>query len=330
MGERQVVRQAPGRFRVSRRMIARIGLGAAGLMAIVFLGVGAVAANLLTLPQRVFDSSLNPGRYGLEYEDIRFPARGDELRIAAWYVPSEEKQRAVILVHGRDNSRSNGFVDQFASLANVLHESGYSVLLIDLRGHGESDDARYTFGVKERQDVLGAVDWLQARGYPPGKIGVLGYSLGAASVIGAAAEEKDIGAIWIDSAFADVNPVIEGAWEVDSGLPQLFLYPTKWMIRLLYGYDITVSRPVDEIGAIAPRPIHIAHCQEDKLIPISHMDQLLAVAQNAQTWVIQNCDQATLAEPILPEKYNNHAIGYNIQPREYEEKLIQILNANLK
>ncbi len=42
----------------------------------------------------------------------------------------------------------------------------------------------------------------------------------------AAAEEEDIGAIWIDSAYADVKPVIEHAWEVDTGLPQVFLYST--------------------------------------------------------------------------------------------------------
>jgi predicted acyl esterase len=71
------------------------------------------------------------------------------------------------------------------------------------------------------------VDWLEGRGYQPGKIGVLGYSLGAASVIGAATEEPDIGAIWIDSAFADVETVIEGSWQQESGLPQVFLQSTR-------------------------------------------------------------------------------------------------------
>jgi uncharacterized protein len=315
---------------VKRKVFAWIGLGLVALLAIGFLGIGAVAANVLTLPKRVFDPLLNPGTYNLKYEEVRFPAREDGLQIAAWYIPSEENQRAIILVHGRDNSRTNGFVDQFVPFANVLHESGFSVLMIDLRGHGESDDARYTFGVKERLDVLGGVDWLEARGYLPGSIGVLGYSLGAASVIGAAAEDEDIGAIWIDSAFADVKPVIEGAWEVDSGLPQVFLYSTEWMVRLLYGYDITASRPVDEIGKIAPRPIFLAHCKEDRMIPISHMDQLLAVAKNTQTWVIQNCNQNTLEKAIVPEKYNNHAIGYAIQPREYEQKVIQFFNDTLR
>lgn len=315
---------------VRAKKLARIGIGIIIFPLIVYLVIGAVAANMLTKPQRVFDHALNPGVYNLEYEEVRYPARGDGLQIAAWYIPSEDDQRAIILVHGRDNSRTNGFVDQFVSFASALHESGFSVLMIDLRGHGESDNARYSFGIKERQDVLGGVDWLEARGYQPERIGVLGYSLGAASVIGAAAEEEDIGAIWIDSSFADVYPIIEGAWEVESGLPKVFLYPTKWMVRLMYGYDITASRPVDEIEKIAPRPIFITHCKADKLIPISHMDQLLAAAQNTQSWVIQNCDQNTLGKVLLEEKYNNHAIGYCIQPEDYGQKVIQFFDENLE
>jgi fermentation-respiration switch protein FrsA (DUF1100 family) len=319
-----------GRFRVKRKVFVWITLGVIAFLLIAFLGIGAVAANQLTQPKRVFDPSLNPGTYHLEYEEFRLPARGDGLQIAAWYIPSEQNQRAIILVHGRDNSRTNGFVNEFVPFASTLQEAGFSVMMIDLRGHGESEDARYTFGINERRDILGAVDWLEAQGYLPGRIGVLGYSLGGASVIGAAAEEQDIGAVWIDSAFADVKPVIEGAWKVDSGLPQVLLYPTEWMIRILYGFDITASHPVDEIGNIAPRPIFIAHCKEDKMIPISHMDQLMAAAQNTQTWIIQNCDQKTFGKEIVPEKYNNHALGYNLHPIEYQQKVIQFFNLNLE
>ena len=109
-----------------------------------------------------------------------------------------------------------------------------------------------TFGITERDDVLGAVDFLQERGFQPGSIGVLGVSLGSATSIGATAEEPAIGALVVDSAFAEVHPVIQEQWRGASGLPNLFLAPTRWMIRLMYGYDLAASRPVDEIGGIAP------------------------------------------------------------------------------
>lgn len=299
------------------------------LLIVVYFGIGAVAASQLTMPKRVTDP-INPGTYNLKYEDFYLSARGDGMQIAAWYIPSEQNQRAIILVHGRDDSRTHGFVDQFVPFAKSLHESGFSVLMIDLRGHGASADSRYSFGIKERRDVLGAVDWLEARGYQPGKIGVLGYSLGAASVIGAAAEEQDIGAIWVDSAYADIKSIIERNWNKEIWLPKAFYYSMKWMIQLLYGYDLTTSRPIDEIGKIAPRPIFMAHCKEDDMIPISHMDRLLAVAQNTQTWINPLCDQHTIGKDLVPEKYNNHAIGYYFQPDEYSQKVVRFFNESIK
>ncbi len=329
MGKKAVTTRPFGAFRISARVFVWIGVGLVVLLAVAYFGIGAIAASQMTLPKRVFDPALNPGVYDLKYEELRIPARTDGLQIAAWYIPSEENQKVIILVPGRDNSRSNGFGNQFVSFANTLHRAGFSVMMIDLRGHGESQDARFTFGIKERRDILGAVDWLEARGYPPGKIGALGYSLGAGAVIGAASEEPGIGAIWIDSAYADFKTVVDHSWVTDSGLPKVFLYSTAWMNQLLYGYDILASRPIDEIGAIAPRPIFLAHCQKDNLIPISNMDRLLAVAKNTQTWVITNCDQHSVGKTLGPEKLNNHALGYNVQPEVYEQKVIQFFKESI-
>jgi dipeptidyl aminopeptidase/acylaminoacyl peptidase len=316
--------------RRKRRIFLWIGLSLIILLVIAYLAIGAIAASQLTLPKRVFNPDLNPSMYDLAYEEIRYPARNDGTQIAAWYIPSGENEKVIILVHGRDNSRTNGFCDGFVAFANDLHKAGFSVMMIDLRGHGESSDSRFYFGIKEYQDILGAVDWLEAHEYQPGKIGVLGYSLGAASVVYAAAEGEDIGAIWIDSAYADVKSVIEGSWVSESGLPQVFLYSAEGMIRLLYGYNVTTSRPIDQIGEIKPRPIFIAHCKEDNMIPISHMDELQSAAQNTQTWVITNCDQHTQGLDLVPENLNNHAIGYSLQPEVYTQKVIQFFSESLE
>ena len=104
------------------------------------------------------------------------------------------------------------------------------------------------------------------------------------------------------------------------------------MVRVLYGFDIAASRPIDDVGKIAPRPIFLAHCQEDNLIPISHMQRLLEVAQNTQTWVIPDCDIHTLsaAPADFPEAFNNHAIGYPLNPDEYLQKVTQFFDQNLE
>jgi pimeloyl-ACP methyl ester carboxylesterase len=322
-----------GSSRAKWKVFMWIGLGVVIFVALAYLGVSAYAASVLTKPERNIDKvKYNPGVYGMEYEEFTFPARVDGLNIAAWYIPSKENQRVIILVHGSNNSRTNGFLDKFVEFASNLHKAGFSVMMIDLRGHGESPDVRFTFGVKERRDVLGAVDWLESRGYQAGKIGVLGYSLGAGSIIGAAAEEPDIGAVWADSLYADFKPVLEQGVPKAVGLPKILVPAVEVMVKLFYGYDITASRPIDEIGKIAPRPIFLAHCQNDGLIPISNMEQLLRAAPYAETWTIANCDvhTAEVQPEGFSEGFNNHAIGYYLNPEEYISKVIRFFDENLK
>ncbi len=314
-------------------MIIEVIIGSLVFLLVVFLAITIILANALTKPTRSIDKiKYNPGVYGLEYEEFTFPARQDGLKIAAWYIPSQENHRAIILVHGYNDSRTKAFLNQFVRFASELHAAGFSVMMIDLRGHGESADARFTLGIKERWDVLGAVDWLERRGYQPGKIGVLAYSLGAGSAIGAAAEEPDIGAVWADSLFTEIKTSLEAGVSSVYHMPKLLIRFGVAMVRILYGYDLLADHPIDEIGKIAPRPIFLAHCRCDRLIPVAQMEQLAAAAQNSQTWIIQNCDAHALSEPVadLPEIFNNHATGYALNPAEYAQRAIRFFDENLK
>ena len=299
------------------RIALWIFFGVIGLVVILYFTVGVVAATQLTLPKRVFDPEANPGKLGMQYEDVTFPARTGDATIAAWYIPSEDNDRAVIFVHGRDDSRTKAFAGHFVEFAKAFHEKGISVLMIDLRGHGESSDGRYTFGLRERRDVMGAVDWLEGRGYQPGKIGVFGYSLGAASVIGAAAEEEDIGAIAVDSAFAEILPVLQRNIQKETGLPKIFILPTMWMTQLLYGYNLADARPVGEISKIPPRPLMLIHCDADAMIPIQNMQDLLREVPGTPSWTIPGCE---------------HALAYKEPGNrpEYDRRLTDFFLASLK
>ena len=188
-----------------------IGLGIIGFAIVVYLAVGMIAANQLTRPVRRFDPTNHPGTRGLGYEEVRYSPRSGDLEIAAWYIPAAESKQAVILVPGRDDSRTKGFDDHFVDFAAALQRAGLAVLMIDLRGHGQSGDGRYTFGLKEREDVIGGVEWLKEHGFQAGRIGVLGYSLGSAACIGAAADDPEIGAVVSESGYAEIRSLIEFA-----------------------------------------------------------------------------------------------------------------------
>jgi pimeloyl-ACP methyl ester carboxylesterase len=307
----------------SHSRLGRI-LGISGMVLVVlliagYLAIGAIAADKLTLAQRLFTDD-TPQKHGMSYEDVSFPARVDGLKIAAWYIPADvsqtaDKSPAIVMVHGWNASRTNAFNQHFLDLAQALHQAGFSLLMIDLRGHGQSADSHFTFGRLERRDVLAAVDYLLARGHQPGKIGLIGTSMGAASVIGAAAEDQAVGAVATDSLFAEIYPVIEGLWVQQSGLPMIFLYPTRWMYYVENGYDLASAKPITEIGQIAPRPLLLISCQKDTYIPAEQFQRLQQAAPWAQTWSVQEC---------------RHAEIYEFVPQEYNQKMVSFFEAGLE
>ena len=279
------------------------------LLLAAYLAIGAIAANKLTVAQRLFTDK-SPDTYQMAYEEVQFPAQIDGLEIAAWYIPAEavdppvqlQNQPVIVMVHGWNASRTQAFDQHFLELAKDIHQAGMSVLMIDLRGHGQSADSRFTFGRLERRDVLAAVDWLVERGYSPEKIGLLGTSMGAASVVGAAAEYPTIGAVVTDSMFAEIYPVIQGLWKKQSGLPMIFLYPTRWMFWLMNGFDIASSRPIDEINKLSDRPLLMIHCKLDTDVPLEQHLRLAEAAAWAETWVVEPCQHSEIYDD-MPEAY---------------------------
>lgn len=236
----------------------------------------------------------DPGTFNLAFEEVRFPSREDELQIAGWYIPNPGAEQAIILVHGRNASKQNAISGKLPQLAAELHHAGLAVLMIDLRGHGESEGVRYTFGVLERRDVLGGVDFLQGQGFAPGRIAGLGISLGGAAVIGAAAQETAIGAVVVDSAFADINALVEPNWKTESGLPMFFLPGVYMMWQLMMGFDLREVKPVSELRQIPPRPILILHSQTDEIVDVDQAYVLKKGVPEAGLVILDGCNHAEL------------------------------------
>jgi dipeptidyl aminopeptidase/acylaminoacyl peptidase len=294
-----------------------------GVTVLTFGVISTLAAHWLTMPQRhPLAAGKTPGDLGVAFEEVRFPAHGDGVEIAGWFIPSGGSRRAIVLVHGKDANRTreldldlgDDVPGEFPDLAVALSRRGFSVLMIDLRGHGQSGHARFGFGRTERLDVLGAVDWLVARGFRPGRIGVLGISMGAATSIGAASEDDRIGALVADSSFAELASLVETHWTSETHLPALFLPVTKWLGKHSFGCDLDAARPVDEIGAIR-RPILLIHGDADPITPAQHARRLKrAAGSSAELW-----------EPHS----DRHAGVYFVNPRVYLDKVAEFFARHL-
>lgn len=93
---------------------------------------------------------------------------------AEWLAPMHPAP-AVVLVHMLTRSHRD-----WDAAAEALNASGFGVLSLDLRGHGESSGSWAAGLAPLQQDVQAAADWLKSRSdVLSGRIGIAGASLGA-------------------------------------------------------------------------------------------------------------------------------------------------------
>ena len=126
----------------------------------------------------------------------------DGLTLRGWYLPTSERRRLIVLVHGMWSSWL-----EMAALGRDLHHRGYDVLLFDLRGHGQSDPSRLTLGNRERADIRTVMDWAELEGFSRDRVGWLGYSMGASTLLLEAAHNPSIQVAVIDSPYGNLPEV---------------------------------------------------------------------------------------------------------------------------
>jgi len=208
------------------------------------------------------------------YQNVTFRS-ADGLTLKGWFVPSQNGA-TFIFVHGHGGTRQGQLDD-----AGILVQQGYGALLFDLRNSGKSEGNVTTFGLLEVNDVRGAVDFVLAQpGTDPNRIGLLGQSMGGATVIMAAARITEVRAVAALSAYTSMEDNIETGVENLAGLPSFPFAPLViFWGELEARIDIQQVEPVAEIASISPRPILIAHGERDDLIPVENAHALYAAAQ---------------------------------------------------
>lgn len=275
-----------------------------------YLAMLIVVAHLFTTPRRVTPPSPPAGTQD-EVARVQFFARNDTVHLTAWYLPAPSATSAVIFVHGRDGCRGDELRSDTFRLAQRMVSHGMSVVMLDLRGHGESDRARLTFGRRERHDVLGAVDFLLARGYQPSRIGVLGASMGGASVIAAAAEEGAIGAMVTDSSYADLGDVLRAQFTRLTRLPTCCLSGALMVARLMTGEHLTRNSPQQNMRRMGGRPSLVIHSENDPFVSVDHA-HALAGAGNAQLWITPG-DRHLASFRAVGVEYDNVVATFFVQ-----------------
>jgi len=246
-------------------------------------GVGLALGYLASSLQLVMKSSrpqrertgIDPSVYGLNFSPVKVRSR-DGLELAAWWVPGGRERKAALLVHGLHASKASPYV---LPALPVYAGLGYSVLLIDLRAHGESPGSRTTLGITETRDVLGGLDWLAQRGFPREAVVLHGWSMGAATVLMVAADEP-VRAVVADSGYARLSYLLR---QRVGGL----LYPgVSLATRMVLKADPAKAAPEEAAGRLraAGLPLFLLHGEADRTVPFDHAGRILKRYPEAVFW----------------------------------------------
>ena len=128
------------------------------------------------------------------FEEARVVSEG--LRLRTWTLRGQPDKAAFVVGHGVGDS-----LESFTDLAARLNARGHTVLLLDFRGHGGSDNAYTTLGGREREDVRAAAQSLRDRGLAKAGLVFMGFSMGAVAVLRAAVDQPDVKAVIVEAPY---------------------------------------------------------------------------------------------------------------------------------
>jgi len=201
----------------------------------------------------------------------------------AWLVPAEgaEVGRAVY-VHGIAGAREDGY-----RALSILHEAGWSVLLITYRndpGAPASPDGSYGFGLTEWPDLEAAVAELAPSDSDP-KLLIVAESMGGA-ILGQFLMQSPLAtrvqAVALDSPAISFGAVINHlAVQGGKPLPRLVSWAAQQMLTVISPLPLARSDVAAAFAAF-PGPLFLAHGSADRIVPIGP-SQALAAARSAPT-----------------------------------------------
>ena len=152
--------------RGAKRTAAAASLSWPEKLRLLFTGVG--------MPRP--ENERTPADVGLAYSRVRLAGHGGAW-LDAWLVLHEAPRGTVLLFHGYADAK-----DSLLTAAREFHDLGYSVLLVDFYGSGDSTASSTSIGYYEADDVAAA--FAATRQLPLLRPIVLhGVSMGAAAVL---------------------------------------------------------------------------------------------------------------------------------------------------
>jgi fermentation-respiration switch protein FrsA (DUF1100 family) len=171
----------------------------------------------------------------------------DGLILNAWYKPAQSSKPTLLFLHG-----NAGHIGYRMVLVRRLLDSGLGVLLLEYRGYANNPGKPSENGLYA--DARAALNYLIKQGVSSNDVVILGQSLGT-GVATKMALEFSVCAVILQSPFTSMAKVAK------------YHYP--WVLLSPWDKYDSLTR-IDKIKT----PLLILHGQQDRIVPITHSQEL--------------------------------------------------------
>ncbi len=216
----------------------------------------------------------------------------------------------------------------------MLRDLGGEVLLLELRNHGYSGKAAFTFGLNESNDVLAAVAFVRARAeLQDVPLVLFGVSLGSAATALAAPKVEHLAALVLDAPIDSIGAVADRMIGSGGGGRRRRAFMPDWawpQLRVAFSFwsGVSIDRiaPKEALKALAPS-VHalVIGGGEDRRCPPEAaqavFDAIAAPADAKTLWIHAGSDHGKVWLDA-PDEYRVHlaALVDAIAPAQAGEK----------
>ncbi|RAI39772.1 alpha/beta hydrolase [Rhodoplanes roseus] len=206
-------------------------------------------------------------------------------RLFAWLVTPDvavpAPHPAVLVMHGWGSNAA-----MMLPVVAPLRDAGFAVLLLDARCHGRSDDEDFASMPRFAEDISSGLAFLRAQpGIDPGRIALIGHSVGAAAALLHASRHDDVRAVVSLSAFAHPREIMRG-WMAAKHVPH---WPIGWWVlrhvEHVIGASFDVIAPLATVARVRC-PVLLVHGRRDDTVPFADAERLAAAASRARVLAV--------------------------------------------
>lgn len=186
------------------------------------------------------------------------------------------------------------YLRDFCGGSKLCFDMGHNFLLIDQRGQGLSGSNTMTFGVKEKYDAVSWCNYIVERFGKDVEINLYGISMGAATVLQAAAQPlpPNVKHIIADCPYSAPVRIIQYVTKNGMHLPPKFFHPFDVAAARIYGHFNLTDKTSDAVETVknCKIPILIIHGEADDFVPEWMSKEIADANPNIKRYTFPNAE----------------------------------------